>query len=437
MLPNQRWFFEELYGTMVNPGRWTIGAIYRLTPGTTEHITRDAVSHVLAQHESLRVRFRRDDGEWRQWVAPPDAPFAFRVVDLSLVPPASRKTYIGRLAEQLGAAVNIDQGALIQFAYVDLGVSEPPRLIMIAHHLLLDAFSMRIIVKDLALALKSLRDGTPVRLPRGTAFSDCVAMLHRYGEQGLRQELEYWRSMSRQGAVRLPVDADQEPSEAIRLWDTTASEVELPAVSGTGAGEALDTVVLAAVAGAVTTWAGGPVWVRSVHHGRDLVSAGESSERVLPTRSMRTVGWFATAGLHLLPVQGNDDLSCYIRAISGAVNAPPNHGIGLSLLRWLPVDGDVDPAVADIWAKSGFMFNYMSVTRDQSYEGIARSDEPIGGYRDLMEPRLALHVRARAKPGRLSVFWDFDPTRRAGSTIERLSENAKTTLAAHSLDSVS
>src|SRR5262249_58341963 len=137
-----------------------------------------ALDAVVAHHDALRLRFAYRDGDWCQQ---PDA-VARRATDLDL-----------------GA------GPLLTARLV-----RPAELVLVAHHLVIDSVSWRILLDDLATAYGQLRAGQAVQLePVPTAFTGWATLLAEHVAGGaLDEDLPYWRAIN--ADPELPVDWDGE-----------------------------------------------------------------------------------------------------------------------------------------------------------------------------------------------------------------------------------
>ena len=62
-------------------------------------------------------------------------------------------------------------GVMVQAVWLDRGASQPGRLLLVLHHLVVDGVSWRILVPDLAAAWRAIAAGEPPALPeRGTSL---------------------------------------------------------------------------------------------------------------------------------------------------------------------------------------------------------------------------------------------------------------------------
>lgn len=421
LLPNQVWFLDTLHDAMISPGRWTLARIYRLSPEVSEHAAKAAVTSVWKHHDSLRARFRRVGSDWQQEIGEPDTPAPFRSADLSNIRAADRGALISQLAHDVAASISVTGDSMIRFLFVTSGPDGAPRLILAAHHLILDAFSLRVVAADLGTALTSLSKAIPVRLPRGARYAECAATLRDFAARELAHELGYWAALPWHRVARPPTEA--RAVNAVRLWQTTTVQLS-PGVPTYNAGQSgTGGTAFAAVGAALTEWTGGDTWVTSVHHGRDLVA--RDGRPILPPRAWRTVGWFATGGLRLLPRYRGQSLDDYTRSLGAE---PPNHGIGLSLMHWLKTVPGAEEMTNTIMADSRVLFNYFPPHPQATPATIQEAPEQAKTYSDLLEPRPDISVRVRHANHALTLYWDFDPTAHPSDVIGRMTSRAASLL---------
>ncbi|MET8654896.1 amino acid adenylation domain-containing protein [Nocardia aurea] len=220
------------------------------------------------------------------------------------------------------------------------------RLIVIAHHLVVDGVSWRILVPDLMAAWAQVSAGsTPVLTDTGTSMR---RWSHALTEEAHREtrvaELDYWRGVidgpdPRFGARDLDPALDRagtlsqievEVSEEV----TAALLTTLPGLFHGG----VEDTLLATLALAVRRWRAGrdaatdddSVLIRLEGHGRQ--------QEIVPGADLsRTIGWFTTVYPVRIDAASTDgpDLGTAIRAAKHRLLAVPDKGIGFGLLRYL------------------------------------------------------------------------------------------------------
>ncbi|MEV0294627.1 amino acid adenylation domain-containing protein [Nocardia sp. NPDC050710] len=262
-------------------------------------------------------------------------------------------------------------GAVLQFIWLDpVGEagdrSRAGRLIVVAHHLVIDGVSWRILVPDFMAAWAQVSTGaTPVLAETGTSMRRWSYALTEEAHRDTRTaELEYWRAVidgpdPHLGARQLDPAVDQ--AHTVRMVEVEVPEEVTAALLTTLPGlfhGGVEDTLLATLALAMLRWRAdrtgepapisdsavevpdaraGSVLIRLEGHGRQ--------QEVVPGADLsRTVGWFTS----IYPVRidlgdldidaartGGADLGAAIRTTKHQLLAVPDKGIGFGLLRYL------------------------------------------------------------------------------------------------------
>ena len=357
------------------------------TPASLRHDTLvPALQAVLDRHSVLRSRLvRHDDGGWTLEVPPVgalDAAACVTRVD------AAGRTGDAAAAEALARwqeasdALDPEAGAMLRAVWFDAGPGVPGRLMLVAHHLVTDGVSWRIIVPDLAAAWASVDGGgSPVLAPVGTSFRRWSQLLREEAHSPARlAELPFWQEMLARPVA--PVGARPlDPTRDVVGTERTLVVPVPPAVAGPlltrvpARYEAtVDEVLLTGLTAAVVEWRrvaggapGGPaagavpgadaVLVDLEGHGREEVVGGADLSR--------TVGWFTS----LCPVRldapgldwrafraGGPEVDRLVAHTQQLLRALPDGGIGYGMLRHLNRESAPELAAAP---RPQVLFNYL------------------------------------------------------------------------------
>ncbi|WP_280394171.1 non-ribosomal peptide synthetase [Nocardia brasiliensis] len=354
-----------------------------LPANTTLEALVGAVAAVLDRHDMLRSRLFRDDtGEWRFETTAPGTVEAAKVL---------RRSHFDEEPDDAATAVQLDAalgrldpaaGVMVQFVWLDrTDPALPGRLLICAHHLVVDGVSWRILLPDLLTALAAVSNGRAPQLdPPGTsmrrwshALVDAAYAPDRIAEVGLWQRIcatpdPLLGARSLDPAIDL---ATQVETVAVTV-DEAVTEALVRTVPGLfHAG--VDEILLAAFAAALARWRrrrgqDAPVsLLRLEGHGREeQLAAGADLSR--------TVGWFTS----LYPVRldlgdidvdaalaGTDETGAMIKSVKEQLRAVPDHGIGYGLLRYL------NPDTAQLLPESmpgQIAFNYLGRVGERSAE---------------------------------------------------------------------
>src|ERR671922_204224 len=82
--------------------------------------------------------------------------------------PSLRRAALEAAASALQASLDLTDGPIMRAALFDYGTGQPDRLLLIIHHLAVDAVSWRILLEDLQTAYTQLCLGEVMQLPPKT-----------------------------------------------------------------------------------------------------------------------------------------------------------------------------------------------------------------------------------------------------------------------------
>nr|QEO73591.1 AMP-dependent synthetase and ligase [uncultured bacterium] len=363
---------------------------------------RAAISGLIAHHDALRTRFTMADGQWQQEIGPPQDHDPLTQLDVSLLDDEAVDLVIRRMH----ATVDIHDGPLIKA--VLLATRRGPRLLLTAHHLVVDGVSWRILLDDLRTAYRQAGQGDPVALGRKTSSSlDWSRALTAHVESGaLDDERGYWANATAGVVAALPVDNDGRNSvETTRRLRFQLDETTTQALLRTE----ITTVLVAALGRVLTQWTG-----------RDRVllgMEGHGREDVFDHIDLsRTVGWFTTYFPLALHVSA-EDWDGLIESVGQQVRAVPGKGLGYGALKYC---GDT---FADVPAPL-ISFNYLGRFDSDRPDGdLYRRVSEIGLYQAPTADRAhLLDVVGLVKDGRLEFSWFYSSEIHQAATIEHLAD---------------
>ncbi|AXE23898.1 non-ribosomal peptide synthetase [Streptomyces globosus] len=290
-------------------------------PGGDEAAWEAVIDAVLARHDVLRARLA--DGDTVLRIPPAGAVTAADV--LTRIPaddePRSR---IDAWTARARDTMDPRTGPLLRALWVDAGPARPGRLVLLAHHLVADGVSWRILLDDIRHAHSG---GALAR--HGQSFLAWARSLH---EADRTAELPHWQRMTATPAIGRPLDPARDTAATaahheIRLdADATRALVTtLPAAHRTTP----DAVLLSALAQAVRAWRGT----------RELLVALESHGRPPHVDLSQTVGWFTA--VHPVRVHADDG----VKAVAERLRAQGD-GLGHGVLTTAGLLDPVRPEIA-------------------------------------------------------------------------------------------
>lgn len=335
LTPIQRWFFERDDADLHH---YNQAAMFESAEPIDVAALECAVAALVEHHDALRLRFERSDAGWRSWVDAPDRSTPVSRVDLSGVPEPDRIAALEAAAADAQARFDLGAGPLVRVVVFELGAGYNERLLIVIHHLVVDAVSWRILLEDLAAAYEASVRGEALAFGRKTTSYKRWAerMIEHVRSGALDVEAGYWLDEGRVATQPIPIDdagkentVASERSVLVELSrdDTNALLRDVPEVYRTR----INDVLLTALGTALSRWTG---------CNRNLVALeGHGREQILDDVDLsRTVGWFTTLCPVLLDVDPDADPGATIKHVKEQLRRVPNNGIGYGLLRYLSDD---------------------------------------------------------------------------------------------------
>ncbi|MFH5207317.1 amino acid adenylation domain-containing protein [Antrihabitans sp. NCIMB 15449] len=322
------------------------------------------IGAVVDHHDMLRSRLFADaDGQWHLEVLPVGSVEAASLVQRVEFGADNLESLAAEATEAALTRLDPAAGVVLQFVWLDPSdaLGGKGRLIVVAHHLIVDGVSWRILIPDFVAAWAQISAGATPTLPAvGTSVRRWAhALADAAQEPARRAELPVWQQIS---ATADPALGDRAFDPLI---DTAATVQSVRVQLAADVTEALLTVVpeafrggvndalLAALGIALAKWRANrgvdstAALIRLEGHGRE--------EGVAPGADIsRTVGWFTSVYPVSVDVDGIDlddalagglSAATALKAVKEQLRVVPDNGIGYGLLRYL--DADSAPSLPD------------------------------------------------------------------------------------------
>ncbi|KAL1959113.1 hypothetical protein VTO42DRAFT_2900 [Malbranchea cinnamomea] len=147
--------------------------LMRLTKKIRPGALTNALDQLVTRHAMLRARFKQNrDGSWKQWISGDvEGSFRFRTHN-------ARSHQVESLIENSQKFLDIERGPLIAFDLFNLPGSDT-QLSIVAHHLIIDVVSWRIILQD----LEDLLDGKSLKTEDTLSFENWVQLQAENAQQ--------------------------------------------------------------------------------------------------------------------------------------------------------------------------------------------------------------------------------------------------------------
>jgi amino acid adenylation domain-containing protein len=185
------WFLDRL-----QPGLsvYNLATAMALGGGIDAGVVERCINEIVRRHEALRTTFRVVEGRPVQVVAPSvSVPLA--LVDLRQMPPSTRASEAERLAaREAQRPFDLEHGPLLRACLVCLD-ADTYVLLLTMHHIVSDAWSLGVLVRELSVLYEAYAAGRPSPLPALTMQYADYALWQRQWLRGevLERHLSYWK----------------------------------------------------------------------------------------------------------------------------------------------------------------------------------------------------------------------------------------------------
>ena len=251
------WFHEQLF-----PGSAVYNIPYGLAlDGTVQpEALSAALGEILRRHEVLRAAVDPAQGRPRLRIPPPGSDPPLSVVDVSEVS-AAQGTIERLVRSEIRRPFDLEKGPLVRALLLRCGAAEH-LLVLVLHHLIFDAWSRRILARELVELYGARLAGRPPSLPElGLQYGDFAFwQIHRDPGE-VDADLAFWRQQLRDlPTLELPLDRPR-PTMPRHRGRRTSRRLDPPLAAAVerlarGEGRTLYSTLLAVFAALLGRWAG-------------------------------------------------------------------------------------------------------------------------------------------------------------------------------------
>ena len=379
------------------------------------------------RHDALRLYFREEVDELYggapKWIQRYGKEVSkLEVIDLSAHVGASHQTEVEYACNHFQSRFNIHEGPLIQFILIKTNFDEDfDRLFIVAHHLVIDGVSWRILIDEMTLLLDAFAKQETAKLGMKTSsYRDWMnAMLDYSVSDKVVSDLDYWKNVVNAFA---PLPTDRVITNRLRNTQKRCdidlgeewTEMLLKEVNHAYNTDIND-LLLAALALTLKIWTGNNQIVIGLEgHGRDSITDSIDTTG--------TIGWFTNKYPVLFNVEDTVRDGNLIKSIKEQLRSIPEKGITYNSLRYLHNSKKIRKQLEGKgW---DIVFNYLgqidNVVKENNW--FKESSENMGQHisPDYPIPDKII-VKGRVSENSLLISWTFSELEYDTSTIEQLS----------------
>jgi non-ribosomal peptide synthase protein (TIGR01720 family) len=322
-------------------------------------ILEKAMFELVLHHDALRSRFTLSNNGWTQEIIGTEgAEIPVTWKDLSGVDDGEQRGIIVETTKHINASLDISHGPIVHAAFFKFGDGKPGKLLIAAHHLVMDSVSWRVFFEDLETGLR-IASGEDVSFPAKTSsVKQWAEVLIQYAQsKAVTQDIKYWKTMISKSR-KLPIPVDHPDAVNNRFGDVITFSQNLDEIATLQLLQETqhayntkpDELLLTALAKVLVQWTGENVCRIDIEgHGREEI------DQML--NLLRTIGWFTSLYPVTLNLCSQCDEAQMIMTVKEQLRQIPNRGFSYGLIRYLN-DSPLDE-VQTMGPKSQILFNYL------------------------------------------------------------------------------
>jgi amino acid adenylation domain-containing protein/non-ribosomal peptide synthase protein (TIGR01720 family) len=419
LTPIQQWFFER---NDEEPERYNQAVMLEAKEYLEVALLRKVVEQLVKQHDVLKHRFLKTENGWKQVREEVDGGLLMEEIDLSGVDENLEGEAIEEAAEGYQKRMDLEKGPLMRVVVFGGGAGGRQRVLIVAHHLVTDGVSWRILLGDIERGYKQAKRGEEIKLGmKTTSYRQWAERLKEEAQsKRSREEASYWLIDDGKQVRGLPTDSDgintmASSGDVVTSLNEEETGELMEKASRTYQAR-VNEVLLSAVARAISEWSGEQIVAVEIEgHGREEIAEG--------LNLTRTVGWFTSAYPVKVEVRSESNVTL-LQSVKELVRRVSRRGIYYGMLKYLSREPDIRQRL-QVFPQAEIGFNYLGrldlVLGEGSLFQVAK--ESAGKTRSSKERRRHLiEINGSVSGGRLHLTWTYSENLHRRETIAALAE---------------
>jgi amino acid adenylation domain-containing protein/non-ribosomal peptide synthase protein (TIGR01720 family) len=331
LTPIQKWFFEL---NLQNQNQWNQSILLDVNEPLDEKLFKNTIAKLVEHHDALRMKYNINDEEISQAYLKELKEIPFEEIDLSTTEESDKSKIISDKSNEIQASLNLVEGKVFKCVYFYLGENKTGKLLIAAHHLVIDGVSWRILTEDLFTIYEQLKMNVDPVIPnKTTSFAYWAKNISELAESKfIDDQIDYWKKLkylqnpTKSNGIELSKNIEKSIDKiSVSLEEKLTESLlqEVPKIYNTEINEVLLTALVLANA----RWKGSrKMSVALEGHGREPLFDDIDTSR--------TIGWFTTLYPIVLDLQNSITPSDSLKTIKESMRKIPNNGIGYGIIKY-------------------------------------------------------------------------------------------------------
>ncbi|MEP6583183.1 MAG: amino acid adenylation domain-containing protein, partial [Ginsengibacter sp.] len=417
LTPIQDWFFNaEPEAT----SHFNQSVLLKIDKTITEEVLNTAVEFLCNHHDSLRFKYSKIRNNWHQEYIKSSTK-----VNVEIIKSGSngqQPFLIQELCNKYQRRLSIENGHIIQVVLIQTTDDKYNRIFIVAHHLVIDGVSWRILVEDLELLLSNIISAKEITLGnKSSSFRQWYNALEKYSHSDeLLSQKKYWQKCV--ATSSLPTDKNytgivkvKDIAHVVRKLSAIQTKRLIHDVSRTYHTDIND-ILLSALTKTLYDWSKNQQIIIGLEgHGRE-----EISEELDVSR---TIGWFTSLYPVLININEleSEHFGDLIKTVKEQLRQVPAKGIGYGILKYINKEKNLQDNKP--WE---IIFNYLgqvdNVVRESKWFSVA-TEMTGDSHSPEMKFSNKLSVNSIITDGELCLNWAYSAKHYEKETAEALASN--------------
>ncbi|WP_323739341.1 condensation domain-containing protein, partial [Candidatus Trichorickettsia mobilis] len=410
LTPIQHWFFAK---NLANHNHFNQSILLQPKKKLQPNLIKQSFMLLRYHHDILRCCYNNHHNQWQQ-ICLQEEIDVVEYLDLSAEDNTDATIKIENYSNQIQASLNINKGIIIKALLFDLAKSQ--RLLIVAHHLVIDSVSWRILLEDLEGFYSQLEQKSEVQFPNKTySYKQWSQTLVDYAHSAiLAKEITYWQELERK--IK-PLETDFNLGTYL---ETNSYNVEISLSKDKTIGllqkvhkayrTEINDILLTALVLGFGDWAG--------NYTLSIALEGHGREEIVEEIDLsRTIGWFTAIFPVVLIVDNPNDLEGSIKTIKENIRTIPNKGIGYGIIKYSK------PKVFTESKSPQIIFNYLGRWDNVASLNKLFSFAPEPSGRNVAQENIldyVISINAEVKNDIMYFFWTASSNHYYPETINKI-----------------
>ncbi|MEC3633143.1 non-ribosomal peptide synthetase, partial [Bacillus velezensis] len=404
LIPIQNYFFAQ---NMIDPEHFNVCQVFKVREKLNDLALQKALSALVQHHDMLRATYKDkkqvigkvEDKKW----------YGFTKI-------ACESEEIQEKIKTTKVKMDLAEGPLLQA--VLFSTPEQDYMMLLAHHMIMDVISWRILTEDLEKGYSQALNQKEITLPAKTvSFKVWSEGLAYYSQsEKLKRRLAYWSEIENKlvdGKLKEDgIDDKFEPKTAVACLNAAITE-KLLKESAHAYNTEINDLLVTALGRAVNKVTGQrTLAIQMEGHGRE--------ETVGSFDIGRTIGWFTSIYPVVLEELGTN-IAQDIRNTKENLRRVPAHGIDYGLIKYADM---VNSEEMNVEVAPDISFNYLGELETKKESGDPYFEFSQLGYGQDTDPRNqfgpSINVIGHVQKGSLSMTVTCNSSRYLAERIEQI-----------------